>query len=116
MIVEAYGSQCVVTGVLARPGALTARTGIVTGSIVITPTGESMTHTLFDSATWESITGTTRLSGHTVLVSNGDWNALDTAVVGASYDASRKRWLVNLASNVRLPFRVNYAIILTPNS
>ncbi len=86
---------------------------IYTGSKVITPTASSNRHTLFGEDDWAKITGTDIADGHpTVLVSNGDVNALNVAVTGAGYEGSTKRWYVWLASNVSGIFRVNYTIII----
>lgn len=86
---------------------------IYTASKVITPTASSNRHTLFNADEWAKITGTDIADGHpTVLVSNGDVNALNVAVTGAGYEGSTKRWYVWLASNVSGVFRVNYTIII----
>lgn len=86
---------------------------IYTASKVITPTASSNRHTLFNADEWAKITGTDIADGHpTVLVSNGDVNALNVAVTGAGYEGSTKRWYVWLASNVSGIFRVNYTIII----
>lgn len=86
---------------------------IYAASKVITPTASSNRHTLFTADEWAKITGTDIADGHpTVLVSNGDVNALNVAVTGAGYEGSTKRWYVWLASNVSSIFRVNYAIII----
>ena len=86
---------------------------IYTASKVITPTASSNRHELFNADEWAKITGTDIADGHpTVLVSNGDVNALNVAVTGAGYEGSRKRWCVWLASNVSGVFRVNYTIII----
>lgn len=86
---------------------------IYTGSKVITPAASSNRHTLFEEDEWAKITGTSITDGHpTVLVSNGDVNALNVAVTGAGYEGSTKRWYVWLASNVSGIFRVNYTIII----
>lgn len=86
---------------------------IYAASKVITPAASSNRHTLFSAEEWASITGTDIADGHpTVLVSNGDVNALNVAVTGAGYEGSTKRWYVWLASNVSGIFRVNYTIII----
>lgn len=86
---------------------------IYAASKVITPTASSNRHTLFTAEEWAKITGTDIADGHpTVLVSNGDVNALNVAVTGAGYEGSTKRWYVWLASNVSGVFRVNYTIII----
>lgn len=86
---------------------------IYAASKTITPTASSNRHTLFNADEWAKITGTDIADGHpTVLVSNGDVNALNVAVTGAGYEGSTKRWYVWLASNVSGIFRVNYAIII----
>ena len=86
---------------------------IYTGSKVITPAASSNRHTLFTAGEWASITGTDIADGHpTVLVSNGDVNALNVAVTGAGYAPSTKTWYVYLASNISSMFRVNYTIII----
>lgn len=86
---------------------------IYTGSKVITPAASSNRHTLFTAEEWASITGTDIADGHpTVLVSNGDINALNVAVTGAGYAKSTKQWYVWLASAVSGIFRVNYTIII----
>lgn len=86
---------------------------IYAASKTITPTASSNRHTLFNADEWAKITGTDIADGHpTVLVSNGDVNALNVAVTGAGYEGSTKRWYVWLASNVSGIFRVNYTIII----
>lgn len=86
---------------------------IYAASKIITPSASSNRHTLFNADEWAKITGTDIADGHpTVLVSNGDVNALNVAVTGAGYEGSTKRWYVWLASNVSGIFRVNYAIII----
>lgn len=86
---------------------------IYAASKTITPTASSNRHTLFNADEWAKITGTDIANGHpTVLVSNGDVNALNVAVTGAGYEGSTKRWYVWLASNVSGIFRVNYTIII----
>lgn len=86
---------------------------IYAASKVITPTASSNRHTLFTADEWAKITGTDIADGHpTVLVSNGDVNALNVAVTGAGYEGSTKRWYVWLASNVSGIFRVNFTIII----
>lgn len=86
---------------------------IYAASKTITPTASSNRHTLFNADEWAKITGTDIADGHpTVLVSNGDVNALNVAVTGAGYSNSDKRWYVWLASNVSGVFRVNYTIII----
>lgn len=86
---------------------------IYTASKTITPTASSNRHTLFNADEWAKITGTDIADGHpTVLVSNGDVNALNVAVTGAGYEGSTKRWYVWLASNVSGIFRVNFTIII----
>ena len=86
---------------------------IYAASKVITTTASSNRHELFNADEWAKITGTDIADGHpTVLVSNGDVNALNVAVTGAGYEGSRKRWCVWLASNVSGVFRVNYTIII----
>lgn len=86
---------------------------IYAASKTITTTASSNRHTLFTAEEWASITGTDIADGHpTVLVSNGDVNALNVAVTGAGYEGSTKRWYVWLASNVSGIFRVNYTIII----
>lgn len=85
---------------------------IYAASKTITPAASSNRHTLFNADEWAKITGTDIADGHpTVLVSNGDVNALNVAVTGAGYEGSTKRWYVWLASNVSGIFRVNYTII-----
>lgn len=85
---------------------------IYAASKTITPSASSNRHTLFTASEWASITGTDIADGHpTVLVSNGDVNALNVAVTGAGYSNSDKRWYVWLASNVSSIFRVNFTII-----
>lgn len=86
---------------------------IYAASKTITPTASSNRHTLFTADEWAKITGTDIAEGRpTVLVSNGDVNALNVAVTGAGYEGSTKRWYVWLASNVSSIFRVNYTIII----
>lgn len=86
---------------------------IYAASKTITPTASSNRHTLFNADEWAKITGTDIADGHpTVLVSNGDVNALNVAVTGAGYEGSTKQWYVWLASNVSGIFRVNYTIII----
>lgn len=86
---------------------------IYAASKTITPTASSNRHALFNADEWAKITGTDIADGHpTVLVSNGDVNALNVAVTGAGYSNSDKRWYVWLASNVSGVFRVNYTIII----
>lgn len=86
---------------------------IYAASKTITPTASSNRHPLFNADEWAKITGTDIADGHpTVLVSNGDVNALNVAVTGAGYEGSTKRWYVWLASNVSGIFRVNYTIII----
>ncbi len=86
---------------------------IYTGSKVITPAASSNRHTLFTAEEWAKITGTDIAAGYpTVLVSNGDVNALNVAVTGAGYEGSTKRWYVWLASAVSGIFRVNFTIII----
>lgn len=86
---------------------------IYAASKTITPSASSNRHTLFNADEWAKITGTDIADGHpTVLVSNGDVNALNVAVTGAGYEGSTKQWYVWLASNVSGIFRVNYTIII----
>lgn len=86
---------------------------IYAASKTITPAASSNRHTLFTADEWAKITGTDIADGHpTVLVSNGDVNALNVAVTGAGYAASTKQWYVWLASAVSGIFRVNYTIII----
>lgn len=86
---------------------------IYAASKTITPTASSNRHILFNADEWAKITGTDIADGHpTVLVSNGNVNALNVAVTGAGYEGSTKRWYVWLASNVSGIFRVNYTIII----
>lgn len=86
---------------------------IYAGSKVVTPTGSSNLHALFNAEEWASITGTNITEGHpTVLVANGDTNAQNVAVTGAGYDDSTKQWNVWLASSISGVFRVNYTIII----
>lgn len=86
---------------------------IYAASKTITPTASSNRHTLFTADEWAKITGTDIAEGRpTVLVSNGDVNALNVAVTGAGYEGSTNRWYVWLASNVSSIFRVNYTIII----
>jgi len=86
---------------------------IYAASKTIAPTASSNRHTLVNADEWAKITGTDIADGHpTVLVSNGDVNALNVAVTGAGYEGSTKRWYVWLASNVSGIFRVNYTIII----
>ena len=86
---------------------------VYAGSKVVTPTGSSNLHALFNAEEWASITGTNITEGHpTVLVANGDINAQNVAVTGAGYDDSTKQWNVWLASSISGRFRVNYTIII----
>lgn len=86
---------------------------VYAGSKVVTPTGSSNLHALFNAEEWASITGTNITEGHpTVLVANGDANAQNVAVTGAGYDDSTKQWNVWLASSISGRFRVNYTIII----
>ena len=86
---------------------------VYAGSKVVTPTGSSNLHALFNAEEWASITGTNITEGHpTVLVANGDTNAQNVAVTGAGYDDSTKQWNVWLASSISGRFRVNYTIII----
>ena len=86
---------------------------IYAASKTIIPTASSNRHTLFNADEWAKITGTDIADGHpTVLVSNGDVNALNVAVTGAGYEGSTKQWYVWLASSISGIFRVNYTIII----
>ncbi|MEE1295869.1 MAG: InlB B-repeat-containing protein [Bifidobacterium sp.] len=86
---------------------------IYAASKTIIPSSSSNRHTLFTAEEWASITGTDIAEGHpTVLVSNGDVNALNVAVTGAGYEGSTKQWYVWLASSISGIFRVNYTIII----
>lgn len=86
------------------------------GSTVITPSGSSNRHTLFTQAQWKAITGLDDPGARNplVLVSNGDTDARNVAMVGAGYSGSTKTWYVYLSNSVNKGdvFRVNYCILI----
>lgn len=82
---------------------------IYKGSIVITPTGSSTRHDLFNATKYAEITGHA-ISGHVVLVSNGDLDANNNAVIGASWSNKDQKYYVHLSAVTSSPFRVNYII------
>lgn len=85
------------------------------GSTVITPSGSSNRHTLFDQAKWKEITGLDDMAIRqpVVLVSNGDIGANNVGMAGAGYSATDKRWYVYLTAATNKVFRVNYCIIIS---
>ena len=89
---------------------------IYAGSIVITPSGSGNRYTLFDQAQWKEITGydDPQHNYPTVLVSNGDIDTRNVAMVGAGYSQKNKTWYVYLSSSVNNgeAFRVNYSILI----
>ncbi len=86
------------------------------GSTVITPSGNGNRHTLFTQAQWKSITGLDDPGARNplVLVSNGDTDARNVAMVGAGYSGKTKTWYVYLSNSVNKGdvFRVNYCILI----
>lgn len=86
------------------------------GSTVITPSGNSNRYTLFTQAQWKAITGSNDPGARNplVLVSNGDTDARNVAVVGAGYSGKTKTWYVYLSNSINRGdmFRVNYCILI----